>query len=132
MSVNYLNHSNTFASDNTTTANIGNWITVETTRAFNEYIYAPSTLERSLKINEERRSDMKGLYDVYLCYGENRVKPIIEANLLIVADGEEDAKIKSGLMAKVDNTWDADYLTFIVRKIGDIKVKPKPSEVKNV
>ena len=75
---------------------------------------------------------MKGLYDVYLCYGEDRKSPVIKRAEGIIADSDEDAKIKSGLMAQVDASWDADYLTFIVNKIGDIKVKPKPQETKSV
>jgi hypothetical protein len=84
------------------------------------------------QIQEERRYNMKGLYDVYLCYGEDRKSPVIKRAEGIIADSDEDAKIKSGLMAQVDASWDADYLTFIVNKIGDIKVKPKPQETKSV
>ena len=47
------------------------------------------------------------LYDVYLIYGENRKKPLVIREQVIARD-EEDAKVKSGLMAKVESTWDND------------------------
>jgi hypothetical protein len=71
------------------------------------------------------------LYDVYLVYGENRKKPVVIREQVVARD-EEDAKVKSGLMAKVDQDWDADYLTFICDEIGEVKVKERPKEVKNV
>ena len=75
--------------------------------------------------------EMKGLFEVYLVYGEDRKEPIVHAARVIAAS-EEDAKIKSGLMPIIKPEWDADYLTFIVRKIGDVAVKARPSEVKQV
>lgn len=74
---------------------------------------------------------MQGLYEVYLVYGENRKEPIVHTQR-VVASSEEDAKIKSGLMALIKPEWDADFLTFIVRKIGDVAVKERPKEVKQV
>jgi len=76
--------------------------------------------------------DMKGLYDVYLIYAEDRHAPKIKTAIGVIADSDEDAKIKSGLMKEIDEKWDADYLTIIVNKIGDVKVKEKPKEVKQV
>lgn len=76
--------------------------------------------------------EMKGLYDVYLVYGEDRKMIIKKVVTGVLADSDEDAKIKSGLMKEIKDDWDADYLTFIVRKIGDVKVKEKPKEVKQV
>lgn len=75
---------------------------------------------------------MKGLYDVYLVYGEDRKMIIKKVVTGVLADSDEDAKIKSGLMKEIKDDWDADYLTFIVRKIGDVKIKEKPKEVKQV
>ena len=75
---------------------------------------------------------MKGLWNVYLVYGGDRDKVVSKANLLIVASDCEDAKIKSGLYADVDPSWDADYLTITAVKVCDIKIKAKPSEVKQV
>lgn len=76
--------------------------------------------------------EMKGLYEVWLIYAEDRKYPLIRSLNNIIADSEEDAKIKSGLMASVDPDWDTDYLTFIVKKVGDVKVKEKPKEVKQI
>jgi hypothetical protein len=75
--------------------------------------------------------EMKKLYEVYLVYGENRKAPIVE-KAQVIADGEEDAKIKSGLLGKVDKDWDADYLTIAAVEIIDVKVKERPKEVKQV
>ena len=76
--------------------------------------------------------EMKELYDVYMVYAEDRKNPIIEIKRGVIACGEEDAKVKSGLMKKVDEDWDSDYLTFICYEIGSVSVKEKPKEVKQV
>ena len=75
---------------------------------------------------------MKSLYKVTLCYGDDRKNPFVEEFVPIIADSDEDAKIKSGVFGKILSTWDADYLTIIVTKIGDVKVKERPKEVKQV
>ena len=77
---------------------------------------------------------MKGLYEVILCYGEDRIKPIVVSapNVQVIAESDEDAKVKSGVYSLVKPEWDADYLTIIVSKVGDVKVKEKPKEVKQV
>ncbi len=104
---------------------------ITTTGIFNYY---PNDLMLISQPILERKEgiEMKGLYDVHLIYAEDRKSPIIKQKIGIIADSEEDAKIKSGLMKEIDDTWDADYLTFIVCKIGDVKVKEKPKEVKQV
>jgi len=76
--------------------------------------------------------EMKNLYNVYLIYGEDRKAPEIHQVRGVIASSEEDAKIKSGLMHNIQDNWDADYLTFICEKIGEVKIKEKPKEVKNV
>ncbi|KKK59534.1 hypothetical protein LCGC14_3033430 [marine sediment metagenome] len=76
--------------------------------------------------------DMKTLYEVWLVYAENRKKPIIMKKEGVIADNEEDAKIRSGLMKDVNDTWDTDYLNIICIEIASVKVKSKPKEVKNV
>ena len=76
--------------------------------------------------------EMKGLYDVYLIYAEDRADILLKRKEGIIASDDEDAKIKSGLMKDVQDSWDADYLTFIVRRIGDVKVKARAQEVKQV
>lgn len=92
--------------------------------------FTVSTTEENKNIPEG--VEMKNLYDVYLIYGENRKDPFIKRSDGIIASDEEDAKIKSGLMKEVQEDWDADYLTFIVNRIGEVKVKEKPKEVKQV
>ncbi len=120
---------------------IGSWTTTTTSlpkpQGWNEnwYYYDPSFTSikfDELTDNSKKEYDMKGLYDVYLVYAENRDCPATFRKDYVIASSEEDAKIKSGLMKEVNPAWDDDYLTFIVRKIGDIKVKPKPQETKQV
>lgn len=85
------------------------------------------------KVEEKREGvEMKGLFDVYMVYAEDRKKPIINSVFGVVAESDEDAKIKSGLLKMIDDEWDADYLTFIVKKIGDVRVKERPKEVKQI
>ena len=76
--------------------------------------------------------DMKTLYEVWLVYAENRKKPIIMKKEGIIADNEEDAKIRSGLMKDINDTWDTDYLNIICIEVASVKVKSKPKEVKSV
>lgn len=82
--------------------------------------------------NTNKEVEMKGLYEVIRCYGADRNSIQVKKFEEVVADSEEDAKIKSGVYATIDKSWDADFLTIIVRKLGDVKVKVKPQEVKNV
>lgn len=82
--------------------------------------------------NKKEGVEMKTLFDVYMVYAENRKKPVMEIKRGIIASDEEDAKIKSGLMKLVQENWDADFLTFVVNIIGEVKVKEKPKEVKQV
>lgn len=76
--------------------------------------------------------ELMTLYDVYMVYAENRKNPEMKLSTGVIASNEEDAKIKSGFMKSIKEGWDADYLTFIVKCIGEVKVKAKPKEVKNV
>jgi hypothetical protein len=76
--------------------------------------------------------EMLGLYNVVMVYAEDRKNLKIEEVRGVIAAGPEDAKVKSGLMAKVDKEWDADYLTLEAMKVMDVKVKAKPQEVKQV
>lgn len=71
------------------------------------------------------------LYDVYLIYAENLTKPIVKKGSAI-ARTDEDAKIKSGLMKEIDPQWDSDYLSILVKQIGVVRFKKKPTEVKIV
>jgi hypothetical protein len=82
--------------------------------------------------NLPKEVEMKGLYEVIRCYGEDRNNIQVKRFAEVVADGEEDAKIKSGVYGTIDKSWDADFLTIIVRKLGDVKIKTKPQEVKSV
>lgn len=72
------------------------------------------------------------LYTVYLVYAEDRKAPVVKRVDGVIAKNGEDAKVKSGLMKEVDDSWDSDWLNFIVEEIGAVKVKPKPTEVKQV
>ena len=75
---------------------------------------------------------MKNLYEVFLVYGEDRKNPTITAVERVIANDDEDAKVKSGIYANVSSEWDADYLTIIVRCLGAVKIKEKAKEVKQV
>ncbi|KKK97955.1 hypothetical protein LCGC14_2647560 [marine sediment metagenome] len=85
-----------------------------------------------IKTNLPEGVEMKTLYEVWLVYAENRKKPIIMKKEGIIADNEEDAKIRSGLMKDINDTWDTDYLTVICIEVASVKVKSKPKEVKTV
>lgn len=78
--------------------------------------------------------EMKGLYEVIGAYGADRENVMFfrSEKGYVIAASEEDAKMKSGIYGWIDEKWDADYLTIIVRKIGDVAVKEKPKEVKSV
>ena len=76
--------------------------------------------------------EMKNLYEVIGVYGEDRNKPVVFRELAIIASDDEDAKVKCGIYKWIDEKWDADYLTIIVRNLGAVKVKEKAKEVKNV
>lgn len=84
------------------------------------------------KSNTKENVEMFKLYRVVLVYGENRNDPVVLTAEDVLARDGEDAKIKSGLMSKVDSKWDADYLTIEAIPICDVKIKSKPTEVKNV
>jgi len=88
----------------------------------------------SIKLNEPLKEgiEMKNLYEVFLVYGEDRKNPIISATERVIANDDEDARVKSGIYSKVQKEWDADYLTIIVRDLGAVKIKEKAKEVKNV
>ena len=96
------------------------------TPAFN----TPQYEERNIPLLEG--VEMKGLFEVILCYGENRKAIDVKKYDAVIADNEEDAKVKSGVYGDIPKDWDADYLTIIVRKLGDVKVKERPKEVKQV
>jgi hypothetical protein len=75
---------------------------------------------------------MKSLYKVTLCYGEDRKAPVVMEFDPVIADSDEDAKIKSGVYAAIDKEWDADFVTVLIQKIGDVKVKERVKEVRQV
>jgi hypothetical protein len=80
----------------------------------------------------KKEYDMKSVFDVYLYYGEDRKNVVSKRVNDVIADSAEDAKVRSGIYADVKKEWDADFLTIIVKQIGEIKVKATPSEVKQV
>ena len=75
---------------------------------------------------------MKSLFKVTLCYGEDRKAPIVQEFSPVIAESEEDAKIKSGVYGAIDKSWDADFVTVLIQKIGDVRVKERAKEVKQV
>jgi hypothetical protein len=97
-----------------------------------QVVYIPVPQQEQEK--SSKGVEMKGLYEVILCYGEDRknVYVVYAPNKSVIAESDEDAKIKSGVYSLVKEEWDPDYLTILVRKIGDVKIKEKPKEVKNV
>ena len=76
--------------------------------------------------------ELMTLYDVYMIYAESHNNLTTHLRTGVLAADEEGAKIKSGLMKKIQDDWDTDYLTFVVKCIGQVKVKAKPKEVKTV
>lgn len=76
--------------------------------------------------------EMKNLYEVFLVYGEDRKNPIVTKAENVIANDDEDARVKSGIYSKVEKEWDADYLTIIVRSLGAVKIKERAKEVKTV
>jgi hypothetical protein len=89
--------------------------------------------EKFFKENKkDKEVDIMFLYRVYLIYAEDRKNPMIVTTGSTVAKDDDDAKVKSGVYAKILPDWDADYITVVVEKVGEVKVKPKPQEVKTV
>jgi hypothetical protein len=88
---------------------------------------------KKLKI---RGVEIMYLYDVWMIYAEDRKEPVVDNAIIehkqVIAKDEDDAKVKSGVMQLVEKHWDSDYLSFIVNEIGEVKVKEKPKEVKNI
>jgi hypothetical protein len=39
---------------------------------------------------------------------------------------------KSGVYGNIDKEWDADFVTVLIQKVGDVKVKERAKEVKQV
>jgi hypothetical protein len=72
------------------------------------------------------------LYRVYLIYAADRKNPQIVTSGSVVAANDEQAKIRAGIFAKVDPAWDHDYVTIIAENVGEVKVKAKVQEVKQV
>ena len=89
-------------------------------------------IDSPANVNKIEGVEIMKLYDVYLVYAETRLAPFFMRKDNIIAKDPEDAKIKSGLMKEVLSHWDSDYLTFITKEIGEVKVKEKPKEVKNI
>jgi hypothetical protein len=81
---------------------------------------------------KNKEVDIMFLYRVYLIYAADRKNPKIVTTGSTIAKDDEDAKIKSGVYAQIDASWDADYVTIIAEMVAEVKVKPKPQEVKSV
>jgi len=76
------------------------------------------------------RGEYMNLYEVVLVNGGDRNDIQIINGGQIVAIDEEQAKMKSGVMAQIDESWDMDYVTIICRNIGRCMVEEKPIKVK--
>jgi len=76
--------------------------------------------------------DIMFLYRVYLVYAADRKNPQIVTTGSTVAKDEEDAKIKSGVYAKIQADWDPDYITIVAEQVAEVRVKAKAQEVKQV
>ncbi len=74
--------------------------------------------------------EMMGLYNVYLVYAEDTKNPDINGPVQVLARNEEDAKLKAAFV--INPNWDTDFLTILAVELGDVKVKAKPQEVKQV
>jgi hypothetical protein len=98
----------------------------------NEYLEKSTPTRTKLNGPLKEGIEMKNLYEVFLVYGEDRKNPVISATERVIANDDEDARVKSGIYSKVEKEWDADYLTIIVHNLGAVKIKEKAKEVKNV
>ena len=112
-----------------TRVNLGN---IEYQQLIEEYARNPNNYKAPKYNNKIEGVEIMKLYEVWMVYAENRSKPKCTHIDGVIAKDPEDAKIKSGLMKDIPEEWDADYHTFIVKEIGDVKVKEKPKEVKNI
>lgn len=92
--------------------------------------YEQSQYEK-VQIQKRRGREMQTLYDVYLIYGGDRLNPVVESKR-VVACSEEEAKIKSKIQSLVKDDWDIDFVTIIVKPIGQAAVKERPTEIKSV
>ena len=89
--------------------------------------------EKLLKENKKNEEvDIMYLYRVYLIYAADRKNPVVVTTGSTIAKDDDDAKVKSGVYQKILPEWDADYVTIITEKVAEVKVKPKPQEVKTV
>lgn len=98
-------------------------------------LYWPNTPDPNWTGKSETQKEgieMFKLYRVVMVYGADRDNPAVEIRENVLAKDIEDAKIKSGLMSKIDPKWDADYLTIVAIELCSVKIKSKPQEVKNV
>lgn len=115
-----------------TTANT----TGEVTWTYEYNTYPPMTPVGDLIIRPKEENKIEGveimkLYEVWMVYAEDIKNPFIFYSR-IIARNPEDAKLKNIFAKDIKEEWDIDYLTIIVREIGDVKVKEKPKEVKNI
>lgn len=84
-----------------------------------------------LSVAPKEGVEMQGLFEVYLVYGESRKEPVVHS-ARVVATSEEEAKLKSGLYPLIQKDWDPDFVTLFVRKLGDVAVKERAKEVRQV
>ncbi len=133
------NHSAIVTDDSTTrtwTTNIGitnyDWWHQAQAQKWEPFVPVTRSIEDTIKIKLPEGVELMTLYDVYMIYAESHNKLITHIKNGVLAQDEEAAKIKSGLMRDINPDWDTDYLTFVVKCIGEVKTKAKPKEVKTV
>ncbi len=80
-------------------------------------------------VQGDRKGELMALYHVFMVYAEDRDDPIIE-DLLVVADNDEQAKLKAGFTP--EKGWDLDYLTVYATPVCQVVVKERPQEVLQV
>lgn len=92
-----------------------------------------TSISESPKESLPKGVEMKNLYEVIAVYAEDRNNPVIvNAGRYVMATDDAEAKQKSGIYKVIDDKWDNDFLTIIVRNLGAVKVKERPKEVVTV
>lgn len=76
----------------------------------------------------ERYQKMDKLFVVYMINGENRKDPKVDQKF-VIAKNDDEAKLFAGFDT---SGIDKDFLTIYASVICEAKVKPRPTEVKNV
>lgn len=86
------------------------------------------TEEVEMSEGEYRNADYEyqGLYEVVTTYGGNR-NDVEVVSSYIVADDEQRARMRA--RDDIDASWDEDYISQCVNKVGSVRVRLRPKEV---